>query len=43
MQKVSHKHDINMNILEEVMKVKGYKNYKVGGYGCYNYLHNGRK
>ena len=44
-KKVSHKHEINMNIREEVMKVKGYKNnsYKVGGYGGYNCLHNGRK
>ena len=31
-----------MNIMEEVMDVKGYKNsgYKVGGY---DYLHNGGK
>ena len=34
-----------MNIMEEVMEVKGYKNngYKVGGYGGYGYLHNGGK
>ena len=34
-----------MNIIEEVMKAKGYKNngYKVGGYEGYDYLYNGRK
>ena len=34
-----------MNIMGEVMEVKGYKNngYKGGGYGGYGYLHNGGK